>query len=114
MRILQYHSDFIEYTPIEKEIKDAEEAEKKTVRYENVVVLQTAVEKDDDKSVAKKAIDEVKKSLEVIKCDKILIYPFVHLSSNPAGPGTALTILKEMESYAKEKGLEVYRAPFGW
>ena len=35
MRILQNHSDFIEYTPIEKEIKTAEEAEKKTIRFEN-------------------------------------------------------------------------------
>ena len=34
------HSDFIEYTPIKKEIKAAEEAEKKTVRFENIVVLQ--------------------------------------------------------------------------
>ncbi|MFH0928745.1 MAG: threonine--tRNA ligase [Candidatus Aenigmatarchaeota archaeon] len=114
MRILQYHSDFIEYTPIKKEIKDAEEAEKKTVRYEEIVVLQTAVEKTDNESVAKKAIDEVKKSLDVIKCNKILIYPFVHISTNPSGPGMAMKILKEMEKYAKEIGLEAYRAPFGW
>ncbi len=114
MRILQNHSDFIEYTPIEKEIKAAEKAEKKTVRFEDIVVLFTAVEKGDDVSVAKKAIDEVKKSLEVIKCEKILIYPFVHLSSNPSMPGTALRVLKEMESLAKKIGLETYRAPFGW
>ena len=114
MRILQNHSDFIEYTPIKKEIKAAEESEKKTVRYEDVVVLFTAVEKGDDVSVAKKAIDEVKKSLDVIKCNKILIYPFVHLTSNPAGVGTALKVLKEMEKYAKEIKLETYRAPFGW
>lgn len=114
MRILQYHSDFIEYTPIKKEIKDAEEAEKKTVKYEDIVVLQTAVEKGDNEAVAKNAIDEVKKSLEVIKCNKVLIYPFVHISTNPSSPGTALKVLKEMEAYAKEQGLEVYRAPFGW
>ncbi len=114
MRILQNHSDFIEYTPIEKEIKAAEEAEKKTVRFENIVVLFTAVEKGDDVSIAKKAIDEVKKSLEVIKCNKILIYPFVHLTNNPSGSGTALKVLKEMEKYAKKIKLETYRAPFGW
>jgi len=114
MRILQNHSDFIEYTPIEKEIKVAEEAEKKTVRFENIVVLFTAVEKRDNISIAKKAIDEVKKSLEVIKCDKILIYPFVHLTNDPASLGTALKVLKEMEKYAKEIKLETYRAPFGW
>jgi len=114
MRILQNHSDFIEYTPIEKEIRNAEEAERKTVRYENIVVIFTAVEKEDNISVAKKAIDEIKESLEVIKCNKILIYPFVHLTSNPASAELALKVLVEMEKYAKESGLETYRAPFGW
>ena len=42
MRILQLHSDFIEYKPIEKEIKIAEEIEKKKYRFENIVVLFTA------------------------------------------------------------------------
>jgi threonyl-tRNA synthetase len=114
MRILQHHSDFIEYTPIEKEIRNAEEAEKKTVRYEDIVVLFTAIEKDDDNSVAKKAIDEVKVSLDVIKSNKILIYPYVHLSNNPAPAELALSVLKEMEKHAKEIGIETYRAPFGW
>lgn len=114
MRILQNHSDFIEYTPIKKEIRNAEEAEKKTVRYENIVVIFTAVEKEDNISVAKKAIDEIKESLEVIKCNKILIYPFVHLTNNPASAELALKVLVEMEKYAKEAGLETYRAPFGW
>jgi len=114
MRILQFHSDFIEYTPVEKEIRNAEEAEKKTVRYENIVVTFTAVEKEDTTAIAKKAIDEIKQSLEVIKCNKILIYPFVHLSSNPGSAELALKVLKEMEKYSKESGLETYRAPFGW
>jgi len=114
MRILQNHSDFIEYTPIEKEIRNAEETEKKTVRYEDIVVIFTAVEKEDNVPIAKRAIDEIKESLKVIKCDKILIYPFVHLTNNPASAELALKVLVEMEKYAKESGLETYRAPFGW
>jgi len=114
MRILQFHSDFIEYTPIEKEIRNAEEAEKKTVRYENIVVVYTAVEKEDSVAIAKKAVDEIKESLNEIKCNKILIYPFVHLSNNPAAAELALKVLKEMEKYAKDSGIETYRAPFGW
>jgi threonyl-tRNA synthetase len=114
MRILQNHSDFIEYTPIEKEIRNAEEAEKKTVKYENIVVVFTAVEKEDSVAIAKKAVDEIKESLKVIKCNKVLIYPFVHLTNNPAAAELALKVLKEMEKYAKESGLETYRAPFGW
>ena len=114
MRILQLHSDFIEYEPIKKEIKLAEEAEKKKVRLENLVVLFTAVEEGDNEDLAKNAIKEVKKSLEVIKANKILIYPYSHLSKDLAKPHRALKIIKEMESYAKEIGLETYRTPFGW
>jgi hypothetical protein len=44
MRILQLHSNFITFKPVEKEIPQAEEAEKNEVRVEEVVVLFTAVE----------------------------------------------------------------------
>ncbi len=113
MRILQLHSNFIEYEPIEKEITSAEEIEKKKFRFEDIVVVFVAVENEDDESVAKTAIDEIKKSLSNLKCNKLLIYPYAHLSSNLASPSTALSVIKSMESLAKD-GIEVYRAPFGW
>ncbi|MFZ0965565.1 MAG: threonine--tRNA ligase [Candidatus Bathyarchaeia archaeon] len=114
MRILQLHSNFIEYKPIQKEIAMAEEAEKKTVRLEEIVVLFTAVEEGDDTPVAKKTIDQVQTFLEKQKLNRILIYPYAHLSSNLAKPAEALKIVKTMKSYAKERGIETYRAPFGW
>jgi len=114
MRILQLHSNFIEYKPIQKEIATAEEAEKKPVRLEDIVVLFTAVEEGDDTPVAKKAIDQVQTFLEKQKVNRILIYPYAHLSSNLAKPAEALKIVKTMESYAKEREIETYRAPFGW
>lgn len=114
MRILQLHSEFIEYEPIKKEIELAEECEKKKNRLEEVVVLFTAVEEGDNENVARKAIEEVKSSLGEIKTNKILIYPYAHLSSNLAKPIEALKVVKEMENYAKELGIETYRAPFGW
>lgn len=114
MRILQLHSDFIEYEPVKKEIAQAEEVEKKKYRLEELVVLFTAVEKGDDEEVAKKAIEEARADLKEIKVNKILIYPYAHLSSNLARPGDALKIVKEMEASAKGAGIETYRAPFGW
>lgn len=114
MRILQLHSDFIEYKPVQKEIAIAEEAEKKPVRYEDIVVLFTAVEEGDDKAVAQKAVDEIEVFLKKLKANRILIYPYAHLSSNLAKPVEALKVVKTMEAYSKEKGIEVFRAPFGW
>jgi threonyl-tRNA synthetase len=114
MRILQLHSNFIVYKPVQKEIAIAEEAEKKENRLEEVVVLFTAVEKGDSEAVGRKAIDEVETFLGKLKVNRILIYPYAHLSSDLAGPADALKIVKAMEAYAKEKGLETHRAPFGW
>jgi threonyl-tRNA synthetase len=114
MRILQTHSDWIEYEPIQKEIPQAEEVEKKVYRLNDVLVVFTAVEAGDDENVGKNAIDEIKNFLKNLKLNRILIYPFVHLSNNPAKPNEALKILKVMEAYAKELKIETYRAPFGW
>jgi threonyl-tRNA synthetase len=114
MRILQLHSNFISYTPVQKEIQIAEDAEKKENRVEEVVVLFTAIEEGDNSALAQKAIDDLRAFLGKQKVNKILIYPFAHLSSNLSNPGEALKVIKAMEEYAKSKGIETYRAPFGW
>jgi len=114
LRILQLHSNFIEYTPIKKEVTIAEETQKKPTRLDDIVVLFTCIEEGDNESVAKQAIDEVKEALQQLKAKKILIYPYAHLSSNLAKPTAALNILKTMEKHAKAVGIETYRSPFGW
>ena len=114
MRILQLHSNFINYKPVEKELSQAEEVEKTEVNLDDIVVLFTSVEEGDDISVSQKAINDVRAFLGKLKVNKILIYPFAHLSSNLSKPFEAFSIIKEMEDYAKQKGIETYRAPFGW
>ena len=112
MRILQLHCSTIEYTPTKKEIKSAEEITPETKNLEEVVVTFIAVEEGDDKTVAKKAIAEIKESMNKIGCKKLLLYPYAHLSSKLASPNSALSVLKEMELLASD--LDVSRAPFGW
>jgi threonyl-tRNA synthetase len=114
MRILQLHSNYIVYVPVEKEINIAEEAEKKENRVEDVVVLFTAIEEGDNAAMAQKAINDVRAFLGKIKANRILIYPFAHLSSKLSQPSQALAIIKDMETYAKSKGIETFCAPFGW
>ena len=115
MRLLQLHSDFIEYEPIEKEIKDAEDiASKSRVRIEDLVVAFVAVENGDDESVARTAVEEIKKYLDMVKSSRLLMYPYAHLSSNLAPPSVAVGIIIQVESFAKGSINQVYRAPFGW
>jgi hypothetical protein len=114
MRILQQHLDFIEYEPKEKEIASAEEAEKKRYHYDEIVVLFTSVEQGDDDEIAKKAIEGTKQFLGKLKVNRVIIYPYAHLSQNLARPKDALEVLKAMERYSNDAGIETYRAPFGW
>ncbi len=115
MRILQQHLDFIEYEPIGKEIQSAEEiADKKKQRYEEIVALFVSVENGDDDAVARQANEGTREFLGKLKVNRVIIYPYAHLSSNLARPKDALEVLKAMERYSRESGVETYRAPFGW
>ena len=112
MRILQLHCNNIEYTPTKKEISSAEDISPETKHLKEVIVTFIAVEEGDDKTVAKKAMDQIKESMNKMGCKKLLLYPYAHLSSKLASPSSALHVLNEMENLASD--LEVSRAPFGW
>src|SRR5919206_77535 len=72
MRLLQLHSDFIEYEPVAMEIKDAEDnVSKSKVRLEDLVVVLIAIENDDDESVASIAAGVIKKAIENIARESI-------------------------------------------
>ena len=117
MRMLFLHSDYIEFEPTEKAIKAAEEVEKEKKRIEEALVCFLSVEKGDEKDperITKNAVLEILSVMEKVKADKVVIYPWVHLSSAPAQPGDALRIIKLIEKSLKEKNVSVSRAPFGW
>ncbi len=108
------HVDFIEYTPVKREIKGAEDVDPRTVREEDLVVLFTAFESGDDAALTGKAVAEAKEFLSKLGTKRLMLYPFAHLSQDLAPPDEALSLLLGMEKAAKESGLEVSRAPFGW
>ncbi len=115
MRFLSVHSDFLEFEPKKKAFKGAEEVtEKEKKRVEECLVVFTSVEKGDDESIIPKYLDEIEKIASQVNTKKIILYPWVHLSSNPSKPEAALEILKKAEEELKKKAYEVTRAPFGW
>lgn len=115
MKILLLHSDFIEWEPRKKAIKTAEEIEKKSVRVKEALVVFSSVEKSDKDTgqVASNAAKEIIGVFNEVKAERIVLYPYVHLSPEPASPDQALKVLKEIERMLKEK-VDVKRAPFGW
>ncbi len=114
VRILQLHSNFVLFTPMEKEISAAEEAERNENRIEEVLLLLTAIEEGDDENVIKKAVKDIRDFSARLRVNRILIYPYAHLSNKLSNPAEALRLLKAMEDYAKKAAIETYRAPFGW
>jgi len=116
MRFLQLHSDFIEYEPIVKEIKEfaEENVSKSKVRLEDLVVTLVAIEEGDNEKLAMLAVNVIKKYMDTVKSRNLIIYPYSHLSSNLASPIVAFELLKSIERIAKESIEHVHRAPFGW
>jgi threonyl-tRNA synthetase len=113
--MLFLHADFIEYEPISKEIQLAEEGipiAKK--RMDDLIVVLTAVEGEDDENTALDSSTEIRKYGDLVKCDQVLIYPYAHLSSNLASPKVALQILQSLEMRVRKSFPIVARAPFGW
>ena len=117
MRILTIHADFIEVVPVKKAIKDAEEIkDKNPKRYDEVLVVFTSVEENDEdipataKALAKQVSDVAKQ----VKTDNILLYPLVHLTSKPSAPRVAVKVLSKTEELLKKEKYTVDHSPFGW
>lgn len=76
-----------------------------------------AVEARDEKdsvAVAGKAAAEIVAVAEQVKTKRVVLYPYVHLTSQPAKPAAARAVLGSIENILKGKGYEVAHAPFGW
>jgi threonyl-tRNA synthetase len=117
MRILAVHSDYIEVEPMKKAVKDAEELKsKEKERFEEVLVVFTAVEEGDEDSDISSArlTEEVSKIAEQVKTKNVLLYPLVHLTSKPSTPKAAKAVLLKAEEQLTEKGYKTSRSPFGW
>jgi threonyl-tRNA synthetase len=115
MRVLLLHSDFIEYQPISKEVRAAEDIQSKsTKKIDEVIVALIAVEKDDDESIIDDVCRELKNYGETVKCDNLLIYPYAHLSSDLASHSIAQALLISIEKQGRHFFGTVNRAPFGW
>jgi threonyl-tRNA synthetase len=116
MRVLQLHAEFFEYEPVSREIQEKyadQDVSRETVRLQDLVVILVAVEEGDELAIVRAAAQDIKEYMRRIKNNKLLIYPYSHLSSNLASPQQALEIMNLMKEAMKED-IEVRRAPFGW
>ena len=84
------------------------------VRFQDLVVVLIAVEEGDESATVLFAAKDIKQYMQRIKNNKLLIYPYSHLSSNLASPQQALEIMNMMKEETMKADIIVMRAPFGW
>ena len=117
MQLLLIHSNYIEYE-IKKQTTVAEKIDEslKSGRLEEALTAFTAVESIDEVNPQEsidKAVFEIEKVAAQVKTNRIMLYPYAHLSSDLSSPKIAVQVLKGIEASLSGK-YEVKRAPFGW
>ncbi|MDP4012820.1 MAG: threonine--tRNA ligase [Candidatus Nanoarchaeia archaeon] len=116
MKVVTIHSDSITYKPLKKALKNVEEVDSKEVTVKECLVALISVEKKDEQdveAVSKRLAKELTDISTQVKADKIVLYPYAHLSSDLCHPDKALEVLKKTEELLKSD-FKVYRAPFGY
>ncbi len=118
MQLLFIHSDYIEYEAKQKtRVAEPIDESKKRERIEEVLVVFVAVEREDETNAryaVEKALEETSSVFNKVGAERIVLYPYAHLSSTLASPERSMEILKAMERDLLSSGVDVKRAPFGW
>ncbi len=118
MRALYIHADSMEFEAKEK-TKVAEEIPDNlhNGRMEEVLVAFITVESSDEdalQDVAAEASKDILATKEKVGAERIMLYPYAHLSKDLAKPKASIQLLDMVEKMVAADGTEVVRAPFGW
>ncbi|MFW6449050.1 MAG: threonine--tRNA ligase [Halobacteriota archaeon] len=117
MRLLFIHSDHLEFS-VTEEVGDLAETEGVPLegRMEDCVATFISVESDDaddTDAVVANAADEIRDVTGQLQTERVVLYPYAHLSDDLADPDVATGVLQDLEA-ALDGEFELLRAPFGW
>lgn len=116
MRVLEFHCSSFGYT-VKRDTPVAEEPEPSSEELEDVLVCFTCFEKrDEDKpnELVEKLIETIKVDLSRIKCKKVLIHPYAHLSKSLGAPQLAKEFFNNLRDRLAKEEINVHKSPFGW
>lgn len=117
MKILLIHADYMKFKPLKKAISQVEDIKSEETKVEECLVVFSSVEKKDEQNpetIAKKTVKEIINVANQVKAKRIVLYPFVHLSSTPSSPSAALDILKKEKELLQKEEYDVTTSPFGY
>jgi threonyl-tRNA synthetase len=118
MKALYIHADYMEFevkkpTPVAEKIDEAHQKG----RLDEVLVAFITVEKKDEgkvPQVVEEASADLVDVMTKVKAERVMLYPYAHLSPELSDPATGVEMMKALEARLKEMDVEVVRAPFGW
>jgi len=118
MRALYIHADSLDFSA-KKRTPVAEELEESAMRggFKEALVAFISVEKSDEErldAVARQASRDIKDVAAKVGAERVVLYPYAHLSPSLSSPDAGKRMLREMERLLADEGVEVHRAPFGW
>ncbi|MCL4373312.1 MAG: threonine--tRNA ligase [Candidatus Marsarchaeota archaeon] len=113
MKILQLDVNNITYELIKPEASIYEDSDEKRASIDDTLALLVSVEKKDTEGTAELAVKEAIDTMQKLKRERIVVYPFAHLSNDLAEPKEAMHIIDYMFNELK-KHFDAKKAPFGW
>ena len=119
MKLLLIHADRFWWRVREaaRGLRVRDEPEPAEAELTDVVVAFTCVEEGDGArlgEVVAKAADAIAEFAGRVKCEKVLLYPYAHLSTRLAKPDVAMSVLRELQAVLVARGLAAIRSPFGY
>ena len=117
MRVLELHCSEFRYK-IRKETPVAEQpAIPKEETLEDVLVCFTCFEKKDEQrtdEIIDKFVENIKVDVSRIGCERVLLYPYAHLSKSLGSARLAKQFLNNLKDRITAEEIEVHKSPFGW
>jgi threonyl-tRNA synthetase len=113
LRILLLHVDSFDYVPVAREGPVADEDARPGGIRDGLVAM-VAVEEGDDEELLPQVTQAIRGTCTSLSVDRVLLYPYAHLSANLAPPDTARRLVNRMAELLRGEVGEVQRAPFGW
>ncbi len=100
-------------TPVAEEVPP----DQRSGRLEEVLIVFTAAEEEDEGNIgeiAKNAAKEIAEVAKKVDAQRVALYPYAHLSPSLARPKVAVKLLDATAGALRELGFEAHRLPFGW
>ena len=116
MRVLEFHCSSFSYE-VKRGTPVAEKPKPRREDLDNVLVCFTCFEKkDEDRSnkLVERFVESIKEDISRIKCKRVLIHPYAHLSKSLGSPKLAKEFFNKLRDRLEKEDINVHKSPFGW